>query len=63
MSALEIIVIIISILIVSLVTIFSIINKKKGKSSCGCNCQNCSKTCTYKEKNKKCYIKYKKKES
>ncbi len=50
MSALEIIVIIISILIVSLVTIFSIINKKKGKSSCGCNCQNCSKTCTYKEK-------------
>jgi len=50
MSALEIIVIIISILIVSLVTIFFIINKKKGKSSCGCNCANCSKSCALNKK-------------
>lgn len=42
MSAIEIIVIIACVLIVSGVIIRAIINKKNGKNSCGCDCANCS---------------------
>lgn len=46
MTLLEILVIIGCCLIVGGVTAMSIINKKKGKTSCGCGCScNCS-TCT-----------------
>ena len=45
MTPLEIIVIIACVLIVGSVIITSIINKKKGKNSCGCNCKNCSMSC------------------
>ena len=41
MQLIEILVIIACVLIVGGVTITSIINRKKGKSSCGCNCANC----------------------
>lgn len=43
MTPIEIIVIIGCVLIVGGVIITSIINKKKGKSSCGCGCADCSK--------------------
>lgn len=43
MEPIEIIVIIASVLIVGGVIVKSIIDKKKGKTSCGCNCSNCSK--------------------
>lgn len=49
MKPIEIIVIIACALIVGGVIISSIINKKKGKTSCGCNCANCL-GCKYKKK-------------
>ena len=49
MEPIEIIVIIASVLIVGGVIAKSIIDKKKGKNSCGCNCVNCSKGCAYKK--------------
>ncbi len=33
--------------------ILAVINKKKGKSSCGCDCQNCSQCSSCKIKSKK----------
>jgi len=42
MQPIEIIVIIACVLIVGGVIVKSIINKKKGKTSCGCDCSNCS---------------------
>lgn len=45
MELIEIIVIIASVLIVGGVTTWSIINKIKGKSSCGCDCANCKAHC------------------
>ncbi len=42
MKPIEIIVITACVLIVGGVIISSIINRKKGKNSCGCNCSNCS---------------------
>lgn len=42
MQLIEILVIIACVLIVAGVTISVIINKKKGKNSCGCDCANCS---------------------
>lgn len=41
MTLLEILVIIACTLIVLGVVVWSIINKKKGKTSCGCDCANC----------------------
>ena len=41
MQPIEIIVIIACVLIVGGVIVTSIINKKKGKTSCGCDCSNC----------------------
>ena len=52
MQLIEILVIIGCVLIVGGVIAMSIINKKKGKSSCGCNCANCSKNCSRNEKDK-----------
>ena len=43
MEPIEIIVIIASVLIVGGVIAKLIIDKKKGKTSCGCNCSTCSK--------------------
>ena len=42
----DIIIIIFSVLIVGAVIVRSIIRKKQGKSSCGCDCANCS-SCSY----------------
>lgn len=42
MQLIEILVIIACVLIVAGVTVSVIINKKKGKSTCGCDCANCS---------------------
>ncbi|MBQ3492980.1 MAG: FeoB-associated Cys-rich membrane protein [Clostridia bacterium] len=42
----EIIVIIACVLIVGGVIVRSIINKKKGKTSCGCDCSSCSGSCS-----------------
>ena len=52
MSLIEIIVIIASVLVVGGVITMAIINKKKGKSSCGCDCSSCSSCCSCKSKNK-----------
>ncbi len=52
MGALEIILIISCSLFVIGVIIKSIIDKKNGKTSCGCDCANCS-GCHYKEKQKR----------
>ena len=41
MEPIEIIVIIACVLIVGGVIVMSIINKKKGKTSCGCDCGSC----------------------
>lgn len=52
MEPIEIIVIVACVLIVALVIIKSIIDKKKGKTSCGCdciNCNRCSSTCVKKK--------------
>lgn len=46
MQPIEIIVIIACVLIVGGVIVRSIINKKKGKTSCGCDCSNCSGSCS-----------------
>lgn len=46
MEFIEIIVIIACILIVGGVIIKSIIDKKKGKTSCGCDCSSCSRNCS-----------------
>ena len=46
MEFIEIVVIIACILIVGGVIIKSIIDKKKGKTSCGCNCSSCSRNCS-----------------
>jgi len=43
MTLIEILVIIGCVVIVGGVIITSIINKKKGKTSCGCGCADCSK--------------------
>ena len=37
-------------LFVGLMIVRSILNKKKGKSSCGCDCSSCSGSCAYREK-------------
>lgn len=46
MQPIEIIVIIACVLIVGGVIVRSIINKKKGKTSCGCDCSSCSGSCS-----------------
>ncbi len=56
MQPIEVIVIIACVLIVGGVIATSIINKKKGKTSCGCDCSKCSgcsrsKSATNKEEN------------
>ena len=51
MSLIEIIVIVACVLIVGGVIVTSIINKKKGKTSCGCDCAHCS-GCNLKKDNK-----------
>lgn len=53
MQLIEILVIIACVLIVAGVTISVIINKKKGKNSCGCDCANCSGCSSRREKAKK----------
>ena len=50
MRPIEIIVIIACVLIVGGVIATSIINKKKGKNSCGCDCANCSSCSVCKNK-------------
>ena len=45
MEPIEIIVIIACVLIVGGVIAKGIINKKKGKSSCGCDCGSCRSNC------------------
>ena len=52
MQPIEIIVIVASVLIVGGVIAMGIINKKKGKTSCGCNCASC-KGCAHKTKEQK----------
>ena len=49
MEPIEIITIIIAVLFVSAVIALTIRNKKKGKTSCGCDCAHC-KGCAYKNK-------------
>ena len=51
MTLIEILVIVGCVLVVGGVIISSIINKKKGKTSCGCGCTDCSKcsSCTSKK--------------
>lgn len=53
MTAIEIIVIIACVLIVVGVIIKTIINKKKGKTSCGCDCSKCSSCSACKKKEEK----------
>lgn len=50
MTLLEILVIIGCCLIVGGVITISIINKRKGKTSCGCDCANCSSCSACKSK-------------
>ena len=52
MQPIEIIVIVVCALIVIGVITMSIINKKKGKTSCGCNCANCKNSCSKKGEEK-----------
>ena len=52
MQPIEVIVIIACVLIVGGVIAMSIINKKKGKTSCGCDCSKCSSNCACKTQNK-----------
>ena len=52
MTLLEILVIVFASLIVIGVLVVSIINKKKGKSSCGCNCSACKNRCACKKNDK-----------
>lgn len=51
MEPIEIIVIIASSLIVISVIARAIIMRKKGKSSCGCDCTKCKKNCAHTNKN------------
>ena len=52
MTLIEILVIIACVLIVGSVIVVSIINKVKGKSSCGCDCSSCSSCCNCKTEEK-----------
>ncbi len=56
MQPIEIIVIVLSAIIVVGVIIMSIINKKKGKTSCGCDCGHCQKTCAKRENQEKYHL-------
>lgn len=46
MSALEIVVIVVAVLIVLSVIIWCAIRKSKGKSACGCDCAVCKHNCS-----------------
>ena len=50
MTLIEILVIIACVLIVGGVILSTIINKKKGKTSCGCDCAHCSGCSSIKKK-------------
>ena len=52
MQAIEIVVIVLCVLIVGGVIAKAIIDKKKGKTSCGCDCAHCS-GCGVKRQNNK----------
>ena len=52
MEPIEIIVIILASLIVLSVLVCSIIRRKKGKTSCGCDCSSCGAKCHCNEKTK-----------
>lgn len=52
MQPIEIIVIIAASLTVVSVIVSQIIRRKKGKTSCGCNCSNCKNSCSCINKNK-----------
>lgn len=51
MSALEIIVIVVAVLIVLSVIIWCAIRKSKGKSACGCDCAVCKHNCARNDSN------------
>ena len=51
MTPIEIIVIVACVLIVGGVIAMAIVNKKKGKTSCGCDCSKCSCCCDKKQDN------------
>lgn len=57
MSAIEIVVIVVAVLIVLSVIIWCAVRKSKGKSACGCDCavckHNCSKSTNNSEKTNK----------
>lgn len=46
MSALEIVVIVVAVLIVLSVIVWCAIRKSKGKSACGCDCAVCKHNCS-----------------
>lgn len=46
MSAIEIVVIVVAVLIVLSVIIWCAIRKSKGKSACGCDCAVCKHNCS-----------------
>lgn len=50
MTLIEVLVIIACVLIVGGVILSTIINKKKGKTSCGCDCAHCSGCSSIKKK-------------
>ena len=50
MTLIEILVIIACVLIVGGVILSTILNKKKGKTSCGCDCAHCSGCSSIKKK-------------
>ena len=50
MTLIEVVVIIACVLIVGGVILSAILNKKKGKTSCGCNCAHCSGCSSIKKK-------------
>ena len=52
MKPIDVIIILASVLVVALVIIKSVKDKKKGKTSCGCDCTNC-KGCSSKFPNDK----------
>ncbi len=52
MELIEIIVIIVASLTVVSVIINSIIRRKKGKTSCGCDCSKCGRSCYREDKEK-----------
>ncbi len=53
MQPIEIIVIAAAVLFVALVTIGAIVRRKKGKSSCGCDCSSCGGCSACKERKEK----------